>query len=79
MSADQKLKDNLHQIIDQVEDVRILEAVYTILEKELQKEISIELSDSQRQLLDERLSSYKNNFSIGDSWESVKARIKKQL
>jgi hypothetical protein len=55
MALKQKIRENLHKIIDQVEDEKILEAVYTILEKEVKVVTDFELSDEQKSELDLRV------------------------
>ena len=40
---------------------------------------SLELTDTQKKVLDQRLEEFQKNPGEGDSWEEVKARIKSKL
>lgn len=80
MAAQQKIREELHKIIEEVQDEKILEAIYTLLEKEVRKEQSdAELSEEHKRILDERLASYKANPDYVLDWETVKAEIEKRL
>lgn len=79
MKMPQNIKEELYKIIAKVEDTRILEAVYTILERELEKETDLDLSEEHKRILDERIASHKANPTTGDDWETVKERIRKKL
>jgi putative addiction module component (TIGR02574 family) len=57
------------------EKLRLVEEVWDSLAIEPQM---VELTDAQRQELDARLESARQNPHLGSSWEEVKARIRKQ-
>lgn len=80
MASQQKIREELHRIIEEVQDEKILEAIYTLLEKEVKKDHSgTPLSEEQKRLLDERLASYYSNPDDLLDWEEVKAEIEKRL
>jgi len=78
-----QLKRNLHELIEQISDNRLLEAVYTLLNQtpSAQKPIEddVEWDEATRKLVDERIAHYKAHPEEGDSWPNVKARIEKKL
>jgi len=76
MALKQKIRENLHKIIDQVEDEKILEAVYTILEKEVKVVTDFELSDEQKSELDRRVKRHKNGETKSYSWEDAKQKVR---
>jgi putative addiction module component (TIGR02574 family) len=80
MVTEQKIREELHKIIEEVSDVKILEAIYTLLEKEVKKDHQdMELSEEHKKILDERLASYRANPEDLLDWEEVKAEIEKRL
>ena len=58
------------------ERILIVEAIWDSIAV---KEEDLELSESTKQLLDERLDQHRKNPEGGSSWESVRNRIKKSL
>lgn len=75
------LKKALHKAIDDITDDKILEAVYTILNKN--KEEEFELSVAQKKELDKRLLAHKKGtlkyFSLEEVKSSANARLKKWI
>ena len=76
MITQQKLREELHKIIDEVHDEQVLEAVYTLLDR---ARLEPELSEEHKKMLDERLASYKANPDDVLDWDDVKAEIEKEL
>jgi putative addiction module component (TIGR02574 family) len=69
----EELKTELQQLIDQLDDEKMLEAVYTILSS--QSPIK-ELTDEQKAELDKRLEQHEAGESESYSWEEVKKRVR---
>jgi putative addiction module component (TIGR02574 family) len=76
MALKQKIREELHKIIDLVEDKKILEAVYTILEKEVKESTDFELSEEQKAELDRRIYRHKKGETKSYSWEEAKQKIR---
>ena len=79
MTQKEEIREVLHRIIDQVEDEKILGAVYTILEKEVKQFNSYDLNDEQKDELDQRVESHKNGKTKSYSWEEAKLKIRSQI
>lgn len=79
MPAKLKIRENLHKIIDQVEDEKILKAVYVLLEKEIVNNIDYELTVEQQAELDRRIAKHESGESKSYSWEEVKQKIRSGL
>jgi putative addiction module component (TIGR02574 family) len=76
MAIHPKVREELHKIIDEVQDEEIPEAVYTLLER---ARTEPELSEEHKRMLDERLASHKANPDDVLDWEEVKANLEKNL
>jgi putative addiction module component (TIGR02574 family) len=72
---DINIKADLHRLIDEIEDKALLEAVYTILEKNVSEQ---ELSTEQTKELDKRIKAYEQEETQFYTWEEAKERIKKR-
>ena len=75
MATSIKLKENLHKLIEEIDDKEILKAVYTILEREVS---DFELTDSQKKELDRREKRHKSGESNSYNWEETKKIIRKK-
>lgn len=73
----EKLKKEIHQAIDVVNDNEILQVVYTILKK--CSEEDIELTEVQKKELDKRLADHKKGKLKYYTIEEVKRSVKKAL
>ncbi len=75
----EKLKKEIHQAIDVVNDDEILYAVYTILKKNAEEDH--ELTSSQKKELDKRLADHKTGklkyYTIDEVKKSVRKALKK--
>ena len=69
------IKDELHQMINDIDDVEFLKAVQTIISAKT-RDNSYELSDEQIQVLKEREENYLSGKSKTYTWEEVKSRLK---
>lgn len=74
-----KIREDLHKIIDQVEDEKILEAVYVLLERELRERENFTLNTAQIEELDSRIERHKNGETKSYSWEEALQRIRSGL
>jgi putative addiction module component (TIGR02574 family) len=72
---DVNIKADLHRLIDEIEDKALLEAVYTILEKNISDQ---ELSTEQTKELDKRIKAYEQGETQFYTWEEAKERIRKR-
>ncbi len=71
----QIVKEELHQLINEIDDITFLKAVQTIISAKVQ-ETSDFLSDEEIQMLEERQADYLSCKSKTYTWEEVKARLK---
>jgi putative addiction module component (TIGR02574 family) len=71
-----KIREELHQFIDHA-DERILNLIYAMMKADVE-DGDYTLSESHRQLLDERIADHEASPEEGSSWEDVKARIRKK-
>jgi putative addiction module component (TIGR02574 family) len=69
------LKKNIHKAVDKIDDAELLQAVYTILEREIGNLEEYELTAAQKKELDRRLANHKSGKSKSYSWEEVKASL----
>jgi putative addiction module component (TIGR02574 family) len=58
------------------ERILMVEAIWDSIEE---KDEMLEINDTTKGILDDRLLAHQKNPQEGSSWEDVKARIKKQL
>lgn len=72
-----QLREELHEFINKADD-RLLNLMYALIRADI-KEEQYELSEAQKQLLEERLAAHEANPTSGSTWEEVKARIQKKL
>ena len=70
-----KLKNNIHKVIDKIEDENLLKAVYTILEKQVELTDEYDLTPAQQKELKRRLTNHQSGKSKTYSWEEVKASL----
>ena len=75
MNQNQTIRKNLHQIIDNIEDVKVLEAVYVLLEKKTFQSNTFNLSDEQKNELDKSSLRHETGESKSYSWEGAKKII----
>lgn len=76
MAIKVKIREDLHKIIDQLEDERILEAIYVLLEHELRQRDEFMLSPENLIKLDNREERHKNGDSRSYSWEESLQKIR---
>ncbi|WMJ75522.1 addiction module protein [Cytophagaceae bacterium ABcell3] len=79
MALKQKIREELHKIIEQVEDEKILQAVHTILEKEVKETVGFDLTEEQKTELDKRIERHKKGESKSYTWEEAKQKIRSGL
>ncbi len=73
-----QLKQSLHELIEQIGDTRLLEAVYTLLSQtksSASNETDFGLNTQQKALLDQAIAECDANPNGGESWETVRTRI----
>ncbi len=70
----QILKDILNLGVS--ERILMVEAIWNSIPE---NEVTLELSDETKQLLDDRLATHEDNPNEGSSWEEVKSRIRNQF
>lgn len=73
-----ELRQQLHNQIDKLDD-KSLQRMFSILQDYLKLEKDFELTEEQRNLIDERLDDYEKNPENVISWGESKKRIKKYL
>lgn len=69
------LKKRIHEFIEEA-DERILRIFNGIIEAKKKEEF--ELSDEQKEILDQRLLNHKQNPGSGKSWSEVKQSLKEE-
>lgn len=69
-----QIKDELHQFIDRA-DERVLNLMYGMMKADGDEFI---VSESHREILDERLFAHTQNPEAGSSWSDVRTRIKER-
>ena len=67
------IKDEIHQLINDIDDIEFLKAVQTIISARVQDNY---LSDDEIQMLNEREENYLSGKSKTYTWEEVKSRLK---
>ncbi len=72
------LRKNIHQAIDKIEDAGLLQAVYTILEKQIELSPEYELTEAQKKEIDQRIANHKSGKSKTYSWDEVKRSLQKR-
>lgn len=72
------LKKNIHKAVDKIEDAGLLQAVYTILEKQMEATSEYELTTAQKKELDKRLAAHKAGRSKSYSWAEAKRTLLKK-
>jgi putative addiction module component (TIGR02574 family) len=70
--ATTQIREELHQFIN-IADERVLKLIYGMMKADHEDDIS--LTDTHKQLLDERLAYHKVSPHEGASWQEVKHRI----
>lgn len=70
------MREELHQFINQA-DERVLRLIYGMMKADVEDEGDFLLSDTHKQILDERLRAHETAPHEGSTWEDVKARMKK--
>ena len=74
------LKKNIHEAVDKIDDPGLLQAVYTILEKQMKAVPEYELTLAQQKELDKRLAGHKAGRSRSYTWAEAKKSLSgKQL
>ncbi len=69
------LKKKLTKAISEIDDAGLLQAVYTILEKQLGSQSEYELTSSQKKELDRRMADHKAGRTKAYPWEEVKKNL----
>ena len=69
------LKKKLTKAINEIDDAGLLEAVYTILEKQLASPPEYELTKAQKRELDRRLAGHKAGSTKSSPWDDVKKSL----
>lgn len=69
------LKKKLTKAISEIDDAGLLQAVYTILEKQLGSQSEYELTSSQKKELDRRVADHKAGRTKSYPWEEVKKNL----
>lgn len=72
------LKKNIHKAVDKIDDASLLQAVYTILEKQMEAASEYELTAAQKKELDKRLANHKSGRSKSYSWTEAKKSLLKK-
>ena|SRR5437868_6956748 len=67
-----EIKKNIHEAVDKIEDPNLLQAFYTILEKQIESEVGHPLSNDQKKELNKRLANHKNGSGKTYPWSEVK-------
>ena len=71
-----KIREELHQFINQA-DERMLRLIYGMMKADIEEE-NFALTESHKQILDDRLKAHENSPEDGSSWDEVKNRVKKR-
>lgn len=74
-STSVNIKEEIHQLINDIDDLEFLKAVQTIISAKVQ-ETSEFLSDEEIHMLEERQADYLSGKSKTYTWKEVKARLK---
>ena len=69
------LKKKLTKAINEIDDAGLLQAVYTILEKQLESQPEYALTSTQKKELDRRMANYKAGRTKSYPWEEVKKNL----
>lgn len=69
------LKKNIHKAVDKINDQELLQAVYTILEREVENAEEYALTSAQKKELERRLTNHKSGKSKSHAWEEVKTNL----
>ena len=72
-----QIREKLHDYINKA-DERLLNLMFAMAQADMQG-AGYDLSDSHKEILDQRLASHEANLKEGSSWDEVKSRISKQL
>lgn len=73
-----EIKKNIHRAVDKIEDTNLLQAFYTILEKQIESEVEYQLSNDQKKELNKRLANHKKGIGKSYPWTDVKKRLAKR-
>jgi len=76
MKTEELILERLHQLPEHLYYELIDYMDFLLIKHSTEKETYI--SDEHKKILDERLEKYKNNTSVGDTWENVKERLEKK-
>ena len=74
--AVETVKEQIHQLINNIDDVEFLKAVQTIISAKIQDDRYDDLSEAEMQMLHEREENYLSGKSKTYTWEEVKAFAK---
>lgn len=70
------LKSDILRIVQEIEDKQVLEEIYDILQGiALAEKQDSEISESHKQILDERLAELNSSTEKGSSWAELKAKM----
>jgi len=72
-----EIKEQLHLIIDTIEDEEFLEALLTITDPQRSK-INVAASDEEIRILEEREAQYQSGASKATPWKEVQQEIKEK-
>ncbi|HEY2720103.1 MAG TPA: hypothetical protein VGI82_00165 [Chitinophagaceae bacterium] len=69
------LKKNIQEAVDKINDTKLLNAVYPILEREMDKDEDYELTPSQIKELNLRLNDHRSGKNKSYLWDNVKNNL----
>lgn len=72
------LKKNIHKAVDKIDDTGLLQAVYTILEKQIAVSSDYALTAAQKKELDKRFANHKSGKTKSYAWADVKKSLLKK-
>ena len=70
------IKEEIHQMINDIDDIEFLKAVQTIISARIQDSEENNLTDEEIQMLNEREENYLSAKSKTYTWEEVKSHLK---
>lgn len=70
------VKEEIHQLINNIDDVEFLKAVQTIISAKIHDDSDDDLTDEELTIVEERREKYLKNEGKNYTWEEVKAFAK---
>lgn len=70
-----EIREKLHDLIDKADD-RLLNLIFAMMVADTK---DYQITETQKNILDQRLASHNANSLTGSSWEEAKIRVKQKL